>query len=144
MDWNDTLCGEKITPESWVGGVVDSCLGWFRVREVDGIKNPAFKRCYGEWEYECTPIFPPRGWAGKSDAELWDAIYRDGACHIEVSNPFYVCVHFVGCTPRGLISLTAYDLQSCSHNMIGTETARLHILALQNALVLQRRLQEQR
>lgn len=139
------LCGVPVTPEAWDGGVVDgwsdrySTQGWFI--------SDAYRATCGCGDCQGiaagTPVFPPRGWAGKTDAELWDVMCGDGPCHIEVDKPFYVCVHFVNCKPRGLISATCYENTGCSHNMLGDHTVTQLIPALQNAQVLARRLRDE-
>lgn len=73
MKWGDTLCGVEVTPESWNdGGVAESAGGdWY-----------AFPRCGAGAPYftvdrvlASAPIFPPASFAGKTDAELWAAVF---------------------------------------------------------------------
>ena len=154
MNWNDELCGVKVAPESWNGGVMEWAgddrfppewvIAGHHYTAAAGGASYAYLSIDGEkWNLrvdKLTPIFPPRGWAGKSDAELWREVVGEGPYLIEVDPPHFVGVHCLHHTPPGLISLTSYAMQTCSHNMLGAYTVAALILALQNAQVLARRL----
>jgi hypothetical protein len=89
MNWHDTLCGAKITPEAWVGGIVTGTPGmswlrntWATVTQLgdrsiqNRLSTDIERHLCPNW---VRPIFPPRGWAGKTDAELWQAVFGDGS-----------------------------------------------------------------
>lgn len=76
------LCGVPVTPEAWVGGVIESldrdCKPdgqWWTVEDYYGERQD-----YGEefvtrhrWNERCDqfrPIFPPKGWQNATDYEL--------------------------------------------------------------------------
>ena len=148
MNWGDELCGVKVTPEAWECGVWEeaSSRQWHRYRPqyngagVTRADSDDYIMHYG------TPIFPPRGWAGKSDAELVDAVFGGTPAVIggtDDSPPigFYPDKHGVAalleiqCHP-------SYWARFGDPGSIGIDTlgAPALILALQNALVLHERL----
>lgn len=68
LNWGDTLCGHKVEPYRWCGGVtlnVNKGLWW--IQPTEGY-TPSFKEAF-------TPIYPPRGWKGLSEEEIWEAFY---------------------------------------------------------------------
>lgn len=92
-------------PEKWGGGLVvnkgghwlsasrrnrplpyDKKFPWHLYGIPDGImhRKDEYPGDYAatinrpEWGFAYMPIFPPRGWAGKTDAELWEAVFGDG------------------------------------------------------------------
>ena len=83
LNWNDELLGVKITPENWVGGLIEFDGKWGDAADIvhdgeptwdtyDFIQYPELRR---RWQIENTlPIFPPRGWANRTDAELMNAV----------------------------------------------------------------------
>lgn len=86
MNWGDMLCGVEITPESWIGGVVewfgDGTTGAWDIVRSYILRKPGMLHSYFITPQErdlaadlCTPVFPPRGFAGKSDAELCEAVF---------------------------------------------------------------------
>lgn len=138
MNWGDLLCGVPVTPESWGKGVVGFINGnsWVILDALGGEGPVGAGRvfCYGgEWDYQWNfrPIFPPRGWAGKTNAELWREVFGPGnGCILGVA-PSNIEIHSDG------------RIRRCWHGNYNFEIpdpAAL-ILALQNAQVLQRRLQ---
>lgn len=98
LNWNDTLLGVEVTPELALreGWLIETQGGrWQTLTPVhtndtmvdyevvdgeivsDGIccsDRSIWSHSYGTLA-ETRPIFPPRGWAGLPDAELWDAIW---------------------------------------------------------------------
>lgn len=93
MEWGDILCGIEVTPERWVGGVVEGALHWFpgawRVMTGftgGGVGNPiqTSRSESGVSKGWCRPIFPPPAWGGLSDDELWEAVtgFRLGHWHM--------------------------------------------------------------
>lgn len=96
MNWGDELCGVVVTPQMCFesgGWIVQHGNGrWVMHQKLK--KGDHFYLEYGEeitWESACMesrsvsygsygklsetrPIFPPRGWAGRTDAELWYAL----------------------------------------------------------------------
>lgn len=135
LNWGDELCGKEITPEEWVGGIIDADGQW-SVIEQRGKHQPVFM----DWRAELQdfdpgyqrPIYPHRGWAGKTETELWDAVVNQGRkplYYAEISAMVHV-------KPDGELFMG---------NLYGShrsEIAPALILALQNALVLSKRLKE--
>ena len=88
LAWGDMLCGVEVTPESWVGGVVDLGDGTWHI--ATGVKttyagitlsNPGILTADAVVSYASRPIFPPSGFGGKSDAELFRAVFgQDTTC----------------------------------------------------------------
>jgi hypothetical protein len=145
LNWNDELCGKVITPESWIGGVVEM------IRDNDGetcpprwdiieICNLVKDHPCENWDYfysekrefpvEWTrPVMPPRGWAGLSDAELWDAVFGAGSSeYIEINGD-------VSYWPADEL----FNVDSHQVNVNGLLALQL---AIGNALVLHQRLSE--
>ena len=103
MNWGDELCGVVVTPQMCFesgGWIVQHGNGrWVMHQKLK--KGDHFYLEYGEeitWESACMesrsvsygsygklsetrPIFPPTGFAGKTDAELWEAVFGEGDCH---------------------------------------------------------------
>jgi hypothetical protein len=144
------LCGVEVTPQSWYyGGVVESDRydddGETIIRRwqiADWAIQPLHVR-----ESNLTPIFPPRGWAGKTDAELFTAVFGVALPCIADGLGMYApqkwgCDHWaVNVGQDGTI--WCYCRDSCEieePEMI--KRPEILILALRNALVLQHRLQE--
>lgn len=161
MNWNDELCGVKVTPESWAGGVVH-WAGDDKIREGWAIAgshvfpanttHPHAFLAIGGWNYRCdllTPIFPPRGWAGKTDAELWAAVAtRNGrylystSIPVDGEPPFYLRMDTY---PGAKLELLSNGIWRCYPETGGFDDMDIakipdYILALQNAQVLARRL----
>ena len=128
MNWGDTLCGKIVTPKSWLGGVTEVAWGgiptgrWALKAGDAGGKQ----YCRDNW----LPIFPPKGWAGKTDAELWAEVFGMALLAI-----------FDGWTMNreGIIQIDQYGL---SNGGLHIDDAPAAILALQNAQVLAARLNE--
>jgi hypothetical protein len=144
LAWGDTLCGVKITPEAWDMGVIEFKDGAWAY-------GPAYadlQRLYVNGMHELmtklrhayTPIFPPKGWAGKTDAELWHAVFgappaKIGAIGFYPDRYKRAALLEIQCQP-------AYWSQFHDPGSIGIDTdeAPALILELQNAQVLARRL----
>lgn len=79
MNWTDILCGEQVDPRHWEGGIIADSEGrWHEVLDI-GHSDQLFSIGWGKgipWE-GTTPIFPRRSWAGKTDVELWEAVFGD-------------------------------------------------------------------
>ena len=71
MKWNDELCGHVVTPEGWAQGIVDGL-------NPDGTR--AWEQCGVKGHYvfpvDSHPIYPPRGWHGLSEREIFDAVHQ--------------------------------------------------------------------
>lgn len=163
MNWNDELCGVPVTPESWAGGIVENhptCIStgvalpghWEHVIRFARLPQPNL--CLGQRGQgifyvgigQCAPIFPPAGWAGKTDAELWDALKEPwrgrwiGLSCLSLQHP--------GGARHTVSPLVVSTwLQKCGYEE--TEPLEPHelpalILEAQNAQVLARRLQQGR
>lgn len=150
LKWGDTLCGKVITPGDWPGGIVEAIKGgdWYAWNDDDALPlelKPEY-RGWGNDIMDCEypqdyqpvtadeaaayhayyrPVYPPRGWAGKSEAELWAAMVGEGVAVLSAG----VWMHSAD---RIILDRRAYA---------GDELPAL-ILALGNAQVLQRRLTE--
>ena len=137
LNWGDTLLGFEVTPEVWNGtarpGVVLRTDGkWVDLLDYEMIdQQDHIEHCYyyeDEAEIECVPIYPPRGWNGLSEEEIWaglfnDAFYADiGDSEVFVSRE---CGLFLSAEEHGLTNV---------HN------PPAFIQALQNAQVLSERL----
>jgi len=165
VNWGDELCGIEVTPESWThamygqqfqfvgawqGGAIlefvhpsapgaweaveNGIAGYCRLYNSGDSLPPEF---YNKLRRNYRPIFPPRGWAGKTDAELWAAVFKDRAAELlgdwgKDGGPM-VCVLRVG-----IIRVYAAEDQG-AHAVTVDDPAAL-ILALQNAQVLAQRL----
>lgn len=142
-----TLCGVPVTPETWGGGIIQRAPGdgghWLLVN------NPEYwlagiGRAYAQ-RFD-TPLYPPRGWAGKSEDELWGEMGGDVFVWGLV---IYDTWQFGGIRISldrrdGIgISACAYDPPICTCPPYMLPDANVVILALQNAQVLSRRLREQ-
>lgn len=162
-----TLLGKEVTPESWIGGVA-RCGERLTIIEALGSKHglqftadgddlepcdipqpDQFAALIGnirmtQWpQTDFIPIYPPVGWAGKTEAELWEAITGRaflmdlGAGVSLIWEPPY--------SPNVSIP-NSETLGSLYHDPghVGATAAELPalILALGNAHVLQRRLTE--
>jgi hypothetical protein len=156
------LCGVPVTPESWyqwpvfgrpqhLGGVIvyPASGKWFSAHPAmwggEIIKEATAFRAFQQNIYEnynikwqdCLPIFPPAGFAGKSDAELCREIAGpESSLAMVVTVPV---ARWVGVTETGKVQVCAphdgwYEER---------DPAAL-ILALTNAQVLACRLQEAR
>lgn len=129
MNWGDTLCGVKVTPEAWYrpgiadnGIVADILGGWWGLSKV-----------WGKWLQDNSnyrPIFPPRGWAGKTDAELWAAVVGSETFTMYLGEAGRYSI-FV----RPDMTLTGHE-----HPMKSTELPAL-ALHINNVITLARRLQ---
>lgn len=150
MNWGDELCGVRVTPESWSGGIVlwnESAQhlnkGKWHILTPDA---RTLTTCYlgmnwhsadlAKWQ---TPVFPPRGFAGKTDAELWGAVFGEGcALHdcvwaeYSLGNMWAWLGLDVGCGRD--------TADSCAFNLLGPSQYAEIILALHNAQVLAARL----
>lgn len=162
LAWGDLLCGVPVTPEAWwngygreqTNGLVEHTGNqrWYQIEQAIRFNNPHDDGCYwsmhlmplpGEHEgmpHVCReefsrPIFPPTGFAGKTDAELWEAVYGDG------SNPLhdgdFACVTLHSNSRFSIVG----DCGDCVDRAHPDELPAL-ILALQNAQVLAARLKE--
>lgn len=142
MNWNDELCGVKVTPESWAGGVVAAGPPW-----GDGsCWRIAVER--ENWWGDHQPIFPPRGWASKTDTELWAALAKT-YCGI-IGDEWWINGDgwIVRVGPGWGVSIEAgspYEDEMCGETELDIAPCALTnpsalILALQNAQVLARRL----
>ena len=130
MNWGDELCGVKVTPESWAGGIT-SVQGEWLVPEWVGEPDCCSHPGCGNAAMPCDPIFPPRGWAGKSDAELLRELgeSRNISPYMKTGDDVWV-------EANGTISAC------CSvYGWYRVADPAALILALQNAQVLARRLQ---
>lgn len=146
MNWNDELCGEIVTPESWAGGIwsvapgmvmpvsrpgfagIDQYEGgrWFIATEQFDIPSLA---CVAEHGH-LLPIFPPRGWAGKTDAELYWQVF--GGPHLPTTMFNFEYGEFSN----------SYDFRMGMKRLCGAADLPAAILELQNAQVLATRLRE--
>lgn len=84
------------------------------------------------------PIFPPRGWAGRTDAELWEGITGERSGTMDIG-PIRFLLH--GSYGWCLVDLNRKSIRT--ENPIGMfDPAELpeYILALQNAQMLAARL----
>lgn len=161
MNWNDELCGVKVTPDGgWV--VQDTQTGeWllcppssegfylhFSVHQsVPG--GAVSLRTYSG--HTCTPIFPPRNFAGKFDFELCNEVWperQDYMVTLAAGEDWRVGFEPADTTP-GRISVAAgrIDRCRCGYNDCDPQLdwepipdLPALILALQNAQVLARRL----
>jgi hypothetical protein len=125
-----------ITPTGWIGGVVERKGVWIVVFGAGDVPRP----CIGGLETgdniarTCTPVFPPRGWIGMSDAGLWAAVFGVGRWHTLASGTDWEIAYRYG---RGI--------KLCNPNPPLGEwiepTSALQ-LAIANALVLHARLTE--
>lgn len=90
LAWGDTLCGVEVTPESWIGGVVERPSGtWGIVVDIADCGAHGLTFQFDDIGAlpgceSCKPIFPPRGWAGKTDAALCAAVF--GRWPIQIGN----------------------------------------------------------
>ncbi len=94
LAWGDTLCGKEVTPKAWKGGVVRHTGNgaWYRTEQAAEVDDHAHM-VWSLWllpqpwedqhgmprttrETLCFPIFPPHGWAGKTDAELAKEVFE--------------------------------------------------------------------
>jgi len=146
LNWGDTLCGKEVTPEEWVDGVwafreidewltdldmpLDSCLEHRPDRAVTDFR----------------PIYPPRGWAGKSEWEIWQEMTGDSGEPVRVANGYSwelaITFHDKK-TPLRLLCGTierGEEYHDCAVDYEELRDPELMILALQNALVLATRL----
>lgn len=78
MRWGDILCGLEVTPESWDMGVVEFVNGgsWEcgpSYADLQKLYKGGLRELCCKLARSCRPIFPPRGWGGLSDDELWEA-----------------------------------------------------------------------
>lgn len=141
MNWGDELCGVKVTPESWAGGVIE--------HRRKG--TPKWKICPPQkiqtWHSE-SPIFPPKNWAGKTDAELFhelgfSSVQEDGFGRgIDLCEPVIRCGKEVALGLTGNIHLLECEEYEGDQLQAGPQLDDM-ILALQNAQVLARRLEVQ-
>lgn len=139
MNWGDELLGEKITPDGgWV--VQDAQTGeWllcppssegfylhFSVHQSvpDGAVS---LRTYSG--HTCIPVFPKKRWAGKTDAELWAAVFPDEV-HTIYRQRASDCEFQIYIDETGSMHIKSDRLMAPIYN-----SAAL-ILALQNAQVL--------
>jgi hypothetical protein len=132
------LFGVPVTPEAWVGGLIEWDGRWFEALEAweSGSKwwittdvNPDDEQKTCVPLDESAPIFPPPGFAGKTDAGLWAEIAGGDKLYAGECGRYSIFLQ-----PDGAI----WEMGQFGGIRI-TEYAAL-ILALQNALVLQRRL----
>lgn len=164
LQWGDVLCGVEVTPESWVGGVVSAEGHWLRnvavALAVQGVptssllmttSGPVSARYPTGWENHTAPfpapIFPPLGWAGRTEADLWITIV---GLDWESGWNLGQNVHHIGYL-RGYNDATGRlngDPYLCNRPVIKHGWTRdlvelpALILALQNAQVLAARLQQ--
>jgi len=144
------LFGVPVTPENWEGGVVewigDGATGawdWVHRHEahITGCLHSYFITDEGrELADDLTrPIYPPPGFAGKSGAELWNAVFGgvdDGG------RPYpgvaYLVSHLPGQEPyqTPCVLITQYIIINLKHSSFTSDEVPRYILALQNALVL--------
>lgn len=129
------MFGEPVTPERWNGGITDGWSdrqgrsGWFEQRDYqdDGCRCGD---CQGI-RAGC-PIFPPAGWAGKTDAELWTEIVGEGWLEIGL---WRLKLHADGSLWQGIRS-------SGGITLLEPEEARALLSDGANAQVLAARLKE--
>jgi hypothetical protein len=155
MNWNDELCGVKVTPEAWLGGIVEYKGRWYSPRSIDtdfddwDLYYSETKRLRHVKIEQTTPIFPPAGWAGKSDAELWDAVFGISLPCIADGLGMYApqkwgCDEWhVNVGEDGTVWCYCRDSTEIEEPEM-LKRPDLLILALTNAQVLARRLQEAR
>lgn len=166
LQWGDELCGAKVTPESWVvapthnsKGIVEMVArhkyhtlgavigGWLRARAwepSDKYEGGTFQTSLSHMTQVCCtrPIFPPRGFAGKTDAELWEALTRRGPYarwSAVLSYGYDPTRGIVSICQDGQIQLLAHDC-SVDHDCTTLDPTAL-ILTLRNAMVLAKRLE---
>lgn len=129
MNWGDELCGVRVTPEAWYrpaindNGIVSDMLdGWWGLSKV-----------WGKWLQDngkYRPIFPPRGWAGKTDVELFaDRADEDGRIWFSsIAYSFWIEADgLIRFSPHSPIATVLHDPAALRR-------------ALQNAEILARRL----
>lgn len=143
LNWGDELCGKVITPEgNWI--VVNTKTGeWIQCPPTSEGFYQGFNvyqdvkwGTFGLQTYggdRLRPIYPPRNWAGKTEAELWEAM-RDGHDVMDVypGTAVYVKRDGYGCMEPDIPYTMIGNGGECTYETL--------ILALQNALVLSKRL----
>lgn len=158
------LCGVPVTPEAWDGGVIEgpNRLGYGILQLVD--HDPGFSglppgpalayydsrdkmlRYFGGATER--PIFPPRGWAGKTDAELMGEISGNPyGCWVlrqdiddDLRETTYRCNVYV--RSDGEITTEVWKKFWGDRDIYGLYVnPKKLILALQNAMVLRERLE---
>ena len=132
LAWGDELCGQVVTQESWAGGIVTRQRREWQLlckNEIMPVTEPTF-RAFLSAEH---PIFPPKGFAGKTDAELWRAMVERDKTYI-----------LIKCSDEELIFVDDDGtISACiaeGDHEIELRDPQALILALQNAAVLQARL----
>lgn len=153
MNWHDKIAGTEVLPEDWEGGIVEVDGRWFEVQDV-GHADRLLSIGWGEsvrWA-DCRPVFPKKAWAGKTDAELWREVF--GASGFAVllrydwdwgGRQHYreVRVNQSG----GIMEMAPGDMGAeygslNTFSWLDADNLARVILALQNAQVLAKRLQE--
>lgn len=157
MQWGDELCGVKVTPEAWThdgsggwlgGGIIEFiCPAWgSQVGAWEAVENGIAGYCrlynsgdhlppdfYDKLRRNYRPIFPPRGWAGKTDEELWAAVFGPSNPAPEVEPDF-----------AGIDTLIVWFdgewVDTADNGQRSAQEIPALILALQNAQVLADRL----
>lgn len=125
MKWGDELCGVKLPDpmtgdyDGWDGGVAELEDGSWCIVGGEGHNGIPVK-----------PIFPPKGFAGKTDAELYWQIFGGPHLPTEMLNFEY-----------GEFS-NGYDFRMGMKRLCGAADLTAAIRELQNAQVLAARLQE--
>lgn len=158
LAWGDVLCGVKVTPMYWCGGVIcnngnnsfiNHARSYFKRTLLShgvgvepgtwGVIPWETSSSFYEFIMACsTPIYPPRGFAGLSEAELLNEMIgypergnsTSSFIDIRVSDNCFIAVDLHNPPTLNLSEPSRYVC------MVSDEL----ILALQNAQVLSRRL----
>ena len=73
LNWGDTLCGHEVKPDDWDGGICTHQGRWGVNVDTEG---------YTTVSMQATPIYPPRGWNGLDEEEIWAGMTDFGKCYI--------------------------------------------------------------
>lgn len=157
LAWGDTLCGVEVTPDAWIGGVIGhDVLGWGILRvdnqhdhHFTGLpEGPALyyhdardnmRRYFGGVNEK--PIMPPRGFAGRTDAELWAAVFGPDDPHEAM--PCFCSPMVAFWRDGSWILIDPATGQPATYELTADLLQPTH-LAIGNALVLHARLTEAR
>jgi len=146
LQWGSTLLGVEITPEpGWIVGrdgawaPLYECTIWGSQRMFTLPGDDDVSYSAEGLPAICRPVYPPRGWANATEAELWAEMLGNWEGEIASigtrKGGFSVCVsaegdvEIDGCTVFYMTPDHAHELPAA-------------ILALQNALQLSNRLKE--